>query len=137
MTPNGPEWLLIRDHKDRWSIAKGKIESEETPEQAAVREITEETRLKTMLIRSKLDKIYFFYRLKSKLIFMTTWVFLIEALQGDEPIGVEEDKYWITGARWFSIEEARKVVEHKDLRVLLEVAIEKVQARVNAEQPSK
>jgi len=102
-----------------------------------VREITEETRLKTMLIRSKLDKIYFFYRLKSKLIFMTTWVFLIEALQGDEPIGVEEDKYWITGARWFSIEEARKVVEHKDLRVLLEVAIEKVQARVNAEQPSK
>lgn len=130
MTPAGPEFLLIRDHKDRWSIPKGKIESEETPEQAAVREIQEETSLQTLLIRDKLDKIYFFYRLKSKLIFMTTWVFLVEALIGSEPIGVEEGKYWITEAKWFSVEEARAAMEHKDLKILLDVAIKKVMARV-------
>jgi len=132
VTTAGPQFLLIRDHKDRWSIAKGKIDSEETPEQAAIREIQEETGVQTLLIRDKLDKIYFFYRLKSKLIFMTTWVFLVEALKGDEIPKVEEDKYWITEAKWFSIEDARKVMEHKDLQVLLNVAIEKVEARVAA-----
>ncbi len=130
MTETGPQFLLIRDHKDRWSVAKGKIESEETPEQAALREIREETGLQTLLIRDKLDKIYFFYRLKNRLIFMTTWVYLVEALRGDEPPKVEEGKYWITEARWFDIEEARAVMEHKDLRILLDVAINKVIARI-------
>lgn len=132
ITEHGPQFLLIRDHKDRWSIAKGKIENEETPEQAAIREIREETGLKTLLIRDKLDKIYFFYRLKSKLIFMTTWVFLVESLRGDEPVEVEKDKYWITEAKWFSIEEARAVMEHKDLQILLDVAISKVLNRVES-----
>lgn len=130
MTTMGPEFLLICDHKGRWSIPKGKIENEETPEQAALREIREETGLETLLIRDKLDKIYFFYRLKAKLIYMTTWVFLVEALRGDEPVQIEEGKYWITEARWFSIDEARAVMEHRDLQVLLDIAIKKVTARV-------
>jgi 8-oxo-dGTP pyrophosphatase MutT (NUDIX family) len=42
--PQGPEVALIhRPHKNDWSFPKGKLDAGETPRQAAVREVTEET----------------------------------------------------------------------------------------------
>src|SRR3982751_5572377 len=54
--------LMIPDRKGRWTIPKGHVEEGESFEQTAVREVGEETGLKKMAIRDKLDKIFFFYR---------------------------------------------------------------------------
>lgn len=119
MTPSGLEFLLIEDLKGRWSVPKGHVESGETLEQTALREIGEETGLKNTRIIDKLDKVHFFYRFEGRLIFMTAFHFLIEAMDPDEPIVVEESE-GIVDARWFSAENAGQVLEYKSLKELLE-----------------
>ncbi|MCC7543514.1 NUDIX domain-containing protein [bacterium] len=119
MMPTGLEFLLIEDLKGRWSVPKGHVESGETLEQTALREIGEETGLKNTRIIDKLDKVHFFYRFEGRLIFMTAFHFLIEAVDPDEPIVVEESE-GIVDARWFSTENAAQVLEYKSLKELLE-----------------
>lgn len=119
MTPRGLEFLLIEDLKGRWSVPKGHVESGETLEQTALREIGEETGLKNTRIIDKLDKVHFFYRFEGRLIFMTAFHFLIEAMDPDEEIVVEESE-GIVDARWFSAETAEQVLEYKSLKELFQ-----------------
>ena len=119
MTPTGLEFLLIEDLKGRWSVPKGHVESGETLEQTALREIGEETGLKNTRIIDKLDKVHFFYRFEGRLIFMTAFHFLIEAMDPDEEIVVEESE-GIVDARWFSAETAEQVLEYKSLKELFQ-----------------
>lgn len=114
----GVEFLLIEDLKGRWSVPKGHVEAGETLEQTALREIGEETGLKNTRIVEKLDKVHFFYRFEGRLIFMTTFIFLIEAIDPDEPIVVEKSE-GIVGARWFSASRAQQILEYKDLKNLM------------------
>ncbi len=118
-TDKGVEFLLIEDLKGRWSVPKGHVESGETLEQTAIREIGEETGLHKTQVHEKLDKVHFFYRFEGKLIFMTTYIFLIEAMDPDEPIVVEESE-GIVGARWFPAEKATQILEYKDLKALMQ-----------------
>src|SRR6266536_3283358 len=66
----GIDILLIQDYVGRWTIPKGHVELGESLEQTAHREIREETGLRDLQIRDKLDKTHFFYRKAGKLIFM-------------------------------------------------------------------
>lgn len=116
------EFLLIEDLKGRWSVAKGHVESGETLEQTALREISEETGLKNIQIVEKLDKVHFFYRFEGRLIFMTAFHFLVEALDPEEPVVVEVSE-GIVGARWFPAETAEQVLEYKTLKEFLQRSI--------------
>lgn len=120
------EFLLIKDLKERWSIPKGHVESGETLEQTAIREIGEETGLKSLEIIDKLDKIHFFYRMEGKLIFMTTFVFLIEATDISEVV-IAENSEGIIDVKWFSDIEAHDLIEYKDTKTLLEMALRKLE----------
>lgn len=115
---DGVEFLLIEDLKGRWSVPKGHVEAGETLEQTALREIGEETGLKNTRIVEKLDKVHFFYRFEGRLIFMTTFIYLIEAIDPDEPVVVEESE-GIVGARWFPAAKAQQILEYKDLKNLM------------------
>lgn len=58
--PHGPEVALIhRPHKNDWSFPKGKLDARETPAEAAVREVTEETGMIPDLGRRLAPKHYF------------------------------------------------------------------------------
>lgn len=127
----GLEFLLIQDLKDRWSIPKGHVESGEALESTALREITEETGLKNLQIIEKLDKIHFFHRVQKQLIFTTTFVFLIESTNLEEPVVVENSE-GITDARWFREAEALKAIEYKDTKILVELAAGKIKAKVTS-----
>ena len=120
------EFLLIEDLKGRWSVAKGHVESGETLEQTALREITEETGLTKIRIVEKLDKVHFFYRFEGRLIFMTAFHFLVEATDPDEPVVVEISE-GIVGARWFPAEVAEQVLEYKTLKEFLQRSIPIIQ----------
>ena len=67
---SGTQGLLIGrvDLKDAtrerllWSLPKGHIESGETPEEAALREVMEETGIGNLVIAGKLDSTYHIYK---------------------------------------------------------------------------
>lgn len=124
------EIVLLQDPRARWSIPKGHVESGETLDQTAVREITEETGLKSLKVLSKLDKIHFFYRMNNKLIFMTNFVYLIEATDPLEEL-IPEQSEGIVDVQWFEAEQAYDILEYKATKVILREAINRIKGKYN------
>lgn len=118
--------LMIQDRVGRWTIPKGHVEEGERLEQTAIREVGEETGLTKLKIREKLDKIHFFYRREGRLIFMTTHVYLMQALGNTDAL-VAEDSEGIVDAKWFPQEEALKLIEYKDTERLFRLGLKKVE----------
>jgi 8-oxo-dGTP pyrophosphatase MutT (NUDIX family) len=119
------EILMIQDRLGRWSIPKGHVEPGESIEQTAVREVSEETGLTNLRLGEKLDKLHFFYRKDGKLIFMTTYVFLIEAI-GDTDDLVPGDSEGIIDAQWFDSAEALGLIEYRDTERLFRLGLAKI-----------
>lgn len=117
--------LMIQDRLGRWTIPKGHVEEGESLEQTAVREVGEETGLTSMAIRDKLDKIHFFYRREGRLIYMTTHIFLMEAL-GDTDALVPENSEGIVDVKWFTKDEALNLIEYKDTERLFKMGLTKL-----------
>ncbi|MDR1671963.1 MAG: NUDIX domain-containing protein [Bacteroidales bacterium] len=102
--------LLIR-RRGKWDLPKGKAEKGETPEETAVREVSEECGLVTLpQITEKLTDTYHVYRQNGKLILKHT-VWYVMAYNGEEPLQpqVEED---ITEAVWRSENELAPVLRN-------------------------
>lgn len=125
------EILMIQDRLGRWTIPKGHVEEGETLEQTALREVAEETGLTEFKLGEKLDKLHFFYRKEGKLIFMTTHVYLMEALGNTDAV-VAEDSEGIIDAKWFDSTEALGLIEYKDTEKLFRLALEKLAAATPA-----
>jgi 8-oxo-dGTP pyrophosphatase MutT (NUDIX family) len=120
------EILMIQDRLGRWTIPKGHVEEGESLEQTAVREVGEETGLTQLRLGEKLDKLHFFYRKEGKLIFMTTYVFLMEAL-GDTDAVIPEDSEGIVDAKWFDQDKALGLIEYRDTEKLFRLGLSKLQ----------
>jgi 8-oxo-dGTP pyrophosphatase MutT (NUDIX family) len=119
--------LMIQDRLGRWTIPKGHVEAGESLEQTALREVAEETGLQRFRIGEKLDTLRFFYRKDGKLIFMTTDVFLMEAL-GDTDTLSQGDSAGIVDVQWFAADRALKLVEYRDTERLFRLSLTKLDA---------
>lgn len=119
------EILMIQDRLGRWTIPKGHVEEGEKIEETALREVAEETGLHELKLGEKLDKIHFFYRKEGKLIFMTTFVFLMEAVGNSDAL-VPEDSEGIVDAKWFPRDEALRLIEYRDTERLFRLGLSKV-----------
>jgi 8-oxo-dGTP pyrophosphatase MutT (NUDIX family) len=117
--------LMIQDRLGRWSIPKGHVEEGESLEQTALREIGEETGLHDLKILEMLDKLHFFYRKEGKLIFMTTYVYLVEAL-GDSDAIVPEESEGIADVKWFDSDKALELIEYRETQKLFKIGLKKV-----------
>jgi 8-oxo-dGTP pyrophosphatase MutT (NUDIX family) len=121
--PPQPEIALIRVG-EAWSLPKGNLEPGETPEQAARREVSEETGLPLDLlaVRGRLPPAEYAYRRRDgRLIFKRVEHFLIE-LTGDaafHPQAAEVDE-----VAWVPLDEAERRVAYRDLRAALGAARE-------------
>ena len=101
------EYLLVEDSYGRWALPKGKVESRESPEQAALREVREETGLSDLTIRAALPTVEYVYTDPGgMLVFKIVHFFLIEAPPDAQPA---PDRNEIGDARWF---DARGMLEH-------------------------
>ena len=117
---DGSKVLLIKDSYGHWIWAKGHIEKKESPEETAIREVSEETGLKDLRIAEKLGKQEYWFTLKGKKIFKTVYVFLIEA--GDDKLDIQTSE--IQTGEWFSPEEALNKIEYEGSRAFLQKAID-------------
>ena len=120
---NDIEILLIQDSKNRWTIPKGHIEAGETAKQTAIREIGEEAGLNHIKVLSWLGKIHFKYRRVDKLVLMTTQIYLVRAMDGNERPTKEK---WMNGIKWFSFRDALNAIEYDDIEKLMLIAKKRI-----------
>lgn len=115
-----PRVLLVhRPSYDDWSFPKGKLDPGESIEQAAVREVKEETGLECRIIR-ELAILRYNYRTRNKgrLRPKAVHYFLMKAVSGVVEVPGEE----VDLAEWFDLDEAtRKLSYEQDRRLLNEL----------------
>ena len=91
----------------RWSLPKGGLQRGETLEQAAVREVTEETGLQARLV-CPLGEIEYWFRWAGRRHFKTVHFYLMEAIGGD--VSQHDHEYDLV--EWFSLEDARRQMSY-------------------------
>ncbi len=111
--------LLIRDAYGHWGLPKGHLEAGESSEEAAVREVREETGLDGLRLGPALRTIDWHFRSKRGVIHKTCHFFLIESPTG-EPIPQTDEG--ITECIWLPMEDAIRRISYRNTAEVLEEA---------------
>ena len=108
-----------------WCLPKGIVDKGETTEEAALREVSEETGLTGRII-DKLGEINYWYYIKGENIKCrkTVHFYLMEYVSGD----TAEHDFEVDEAGWFSLDAALEKVSYKGDRTMVEKAIAKLRA---------
>lgn len=100
--------ILVIFRRGKWDLPKGKLDYDETPEHAAVREVMEECGLEEVQLGIPVTVTYHTYSEKKKRILKKThWYEMTTAHAGPLVPQVEED---IEKAEWMTNEEVRTIV---------------------------
>lgn len=113
------DFLLIRDPYDNWGLPKGHIEGGETPAEAALREVEEETGLRELSMVTQLPTIDWFFRDRGKLVHKFCHFFLVESVTGEPAPQLAEG---ITQCVWRSAYEAIDTVSYSNAREVMRAA---------------
>ena len=117
-----PHVLLIRDRYKHWGFPKGHLETGETPDAAALREVCEETGLAHLVLGPRLQTIDWFFRARGRLIHKFCHFFLIESRTGDT---VPEIAEGITACVWLPLPRALEQISYDNARdVVRRAAVE-------------
>ena len=121
--------LLIRDPYGRWGLPKGHIEDGETTEEAALREVTEETGLTQVELGPPLGTIDWHFSRKGDVVHKHCDYFLMTSSKGDTTPQVTEG---ITECRWLPVDEAIAMVEYENARQIVERAVDVLRSNAGA-----
>ena len=91
------ELLVILRH-EKWDLPKGKVEDSEIVEDAAIREVEEETGVKLLKIIKTLPSTYHLYKLNSKRVIKKTYWFEMQLINNTEFVPQLEEG--ITEVKW-------------------------------------
>ena len=123
MDAGRPLFLLIRDSYDNWGFPKGHLEQGEAPEQAAVREVVEETGLAAVESRGSIDAIDWYFRFRGRLIHKVCHFYLMESV--DDRTNPQQAE-GITECLWMPYEDAARLISYANARQVLKRAQEMV-----------
>ena len=121
-------YLLIRDSYDNWGFPKGHVEPGERPEDAAMREVIEETGVPDVHLRGAIHTVDWYFRFRGRLIHKVCHFFLMETAHADT--SPQEDE-GITACRWEPFDAAVDLVSYENARDVLRRAHDLVRARAN------
>ena len=107
--------LLFIKRLGVWDLPKGKIEKNETPERAAIREVEEECGLSGLTITRQLDSTFHMYRspflsFPDNVVLKETKWFLM-SVKGEQTLIPQQEEN-IEEARWFSMNELDQVLKN-------------------------
>ena len=112
-------FLVIRDSYQNWGFPKGHLEEGEQPDSAAMREVTEETGLRGLTLRSVIETIDWHFRFRGRLIHKVCHFFLIETVETETKPQKAEG---ITACKWATYDEAATLISYANARVVLDRA---------------
>ena len=115
---------MIRDSFGKWTFPKGRIEKDEKPENAALRESEEEMGLKNLKLIFKIGEIIFWFKdkweKKGETVNKTVYYYLIEA---EKPFSFTPLKKEIQEAKWIPINKIENISSYKDNTKIIEKVI--------------
>lgn len=112
----GALFLLIRDSYQNWGFPKGHVESGERPEDAALREVREETGIERVAVRGVIDTIDWYFRFRGRLIHKVCHFYLMETSQA---VTCPQEAEGITACQWAGYDAARTAISYANARQLL------------------
>jgi 8-oxo-dGTP pyrophosphatase MutT (NUDIX family) len=119
---DGPELVLGLRRRDGrrpiWSLPKGTPDGDETPEETALREVTEETGLEVRILDTIGDIHYRFVR-DGRRIDKTVHYYLMEATGGD----LADHDHEFEDVRWIEVAEAEELMRFPTERDILARAL--------------
>ena len=116
-----------RGGKLEWCIPKGHLEPEETKEEAALREVFEETGLEAE-ITDYLGEVSYTFNQKGKNVSKTVHVFLMDHVSGE--LSMEHDpNHEASELAWVKLGELVSRLSHGSEKRIAQVALELIEAR--------
>ena len=115
---------LVTQHSGHrgWDFPKGHIETGETSEQAALREVEEETGIRARILE-KVGQTQYFYFEDSQKVFKTVTFFLMEYISEGEATTAFE----VSDKVWLPVDEVSSKLTFKDTKAFWEKAKEKIE----------
>jgi len=101
------EVLLIKNPSNVWTFPKGHIEKGETKEEAAVREVKEETNIDAEIV-TYLGKINYSFSYNGVKVYKTVYFYLMRYISG-----MPVPSWEVKDARFFPLKKARKLLKYK------------------------
>jgi 8-oxo-dGTP pyrophosphatase MutT (NUDIX family) len=121
----GDVQILVLQHEGgKWMLPKGTIETGETPEAVALREVGEETGLSNVRVVTDLgrERYSFFWRTEDTFYDKTVHYFLLEFLGGEEPSPQREEGF--VAVEWVPVDVALARIKYKETREIVRRARE-------------
>ncbi|MDQ2667952.1 MAG: NUDIX domain-containing protein [Gemmatimonadota bacterium] len=118
-----PLFLLIRDSYQNWGFPKGHLEAGERAEEAAMREVREETGIENVALRGTIETIDWYFRFRGRLIHKVCHFFLMETGQASTS---PQNAEGITACQWVPYDAARLAISYANARLVLHRAQEMI-----------
>ena len=118
-----PLFLLIRDSYQNWGFPKGHLETGERAEDAALREVREETGIDDVALRGNIDTIDWYFRFRGRLIHKVCHFFLMETAQA---LTSPQRAEGITACQWVGYDAASVAISYSNARLVLRRAHEMI-----------